>query len=167
MLWCVRTPHGGGVHEKKTAPAMLHRLLYVSTADPEITASTLENIIQTAEARNGALGITGLLVFTGTHFMQLLEGPKDAVEAVFDMICQDPRHSAIARLIAEPTETRSCPNWSMALQVVDAANDGPDHVFTVGNETLARFLPSDMAADLRVLFQSFNTMKAPPPIAAE
>ncbi len=138
---------------------MIHRLLYVSTADPEMKPSALEQIISTAQRRNAALEITGLLVYTGSHFMQLLEGPKDAVEAVFDMICQDPRHSAIARLIAEPAPARSCPEWSMALQVIDAANDGPGHVFTVSNETLASFLPESMAADLRVLFQSFNTMK--------
>ena len=167
MLSCDWTSHGDGVGYKKTMPAMFHRLLYVSTADPEMKPSTLERIIAIAQERNASLNITGLLVYTGTHFMQLLEGPKDAVEAVFDMICQDDRHSAIARLIAEPVEERSCPDWSMALQVIDAANDGPGHVFTVSNEALAGFLPDNMAADLRVLFQSFNTMRNPNIVAAE
>ncbi|MCP2680062.1 BLUF domain-containing protein [Maricaulaceae bacterium NA33B04] len=148
-------------------PAMLHRLLYVSTADPDMRNDVLEHLLDTAERRNAALNITGLLVFTGTHFMQLLEGPKDAVEAVFDMICQDRRHSAIARLIAEPVQERSCPDWSMALRVVEAANDGPNQIFTVDDQALESFLPDAMAPDLRVLFQSFNTMKRATHVAAE
>ena len=146
---------------------MLHRLLYVSTADPDMRNDVLEHLLETAERRNAALNITGLLVFTGTHFMQLLEGPKDAVEAVFDMICQDRRHNAIARLIAEPVEERSCPNWSMALRVIETANDGPNQIFTIDDQALESFLPAEMAPDLRVLFQSFNTMKQTSHMAAE
>ncbi len=156
-----------GASVDMNTPAMIHRLLYVSTADPAMKADTLQRLVETAARRNAALDITGLLVFTGTHFMQLLEGPKDAVEAVFDMICQDRRHSAIARLIAEPVPQRSCPDWSMALRVIDAANDGPNHVFIVDDETLEDFLPKAMAPDLRVLFQSFNTIKRAAHVAAE
>lgn len=146
---------------------MIHRLLYVSTANPEITDADLARLVESAQMRNASLNITGLLVFTGSHFMQLLEGPKDAVEAVFDMICQDQRHSAVARLIAEPARERSCPNWAMALRVIEAPEHGPHHVFSVDDATLASFLPDDMSPDLRVLFQSFNTMKRPLQVAAE
>ena len=83
------------------------------------------------------------------------------------MVCDDKRHSAVARLIAEPAPERSCPDWAMALRVIDAPDDGARHVFTVDDETLISFLPADMAPDLRVLFQSFNTMKRPTHVAAE
>jgi len=146
---------------------MIHRLLYVSTADPDLDQAGLDRIIKTAQPRNAALEITGLLVYTGAHFMQLLEGPKDAVEAVFEMICEDKRHSAVARLIAEPARERSCPDWAMALCLVNAPDNGARHVFTVDDETLMCFLPEKMAPDLRVLFQSFNTMKQPLHVAAE
>jgi hypothetical protein len=164
---CLRATGGRTWALQLSLPAMLHRLLYVSTANPSIDEAGLARIIETAQARNAALNITGLLVFTGSHFMQLLEGPKDAVEVVFDMICQDQRHGAVARLIAEPTRERSCPDWAMALRVVDAPKDGARHVFTVDDETLISFLPDDMTPDLRVLFQSFNTMKRPQHVAAE
>lgn len=150
-----------------TKPDMIYRLLYVSTADPSIDEAGLSRIIEAARTRNAALDITGLMVFTGSHFMQLLEGPKDAVEVIFDMICEDEHHSAVARLIAEPARERSCPDWAMALRVIDAPEDGARHVFSVDDETLMSFLPEDMAPELRILFQSFNTMKRPVQVAAE
>jgi hypothetical protein len=146
---------------------MIYRLLYVSTAEPQLNNAALERLVETAQRRNAALDITGLMVFTGSHFMQLLEGPRDGVEAVFHMICQDKRHSAIARLIAEEVAERSCPDWSMAMRVIESANDGPDQVFTVDDHALENFLPDAMAPELRVLFQSFNTIKRPAHIAAE
>ena len=149
------------------AYAMIYRLLYVSTATANLSALDLDSILETAQYRNAANGLTGLLVFTGVQFMQLLEGPKEAVEAIFEAICADPRHHAVARLIAEPTHERSCPNWAMALRVVEAPEDGPRALFEVDDETLKAFLPQGMAPDLKILFQSFNTMKSGKHYAAE
>jgi hypothetical protein len=138
---------------------MIYRLLYVSTAGADLGDKDLEGIHRAAQTNNAANGLTGLLVFTGTQFMQLLEGPRDAVESTFAAICSDPRHHAVARLIAEPSRERSCPDWAMALRVVDAPDDGANSVFQVDDETLKGFLPDCMAPDLKILFQSFNTMK--------
>ena len=146
---------------------MIYRLLYVSTADPSLTAGDLEAILHAAQINNASNDLTGLLVFTGTQFMQLLEGPRDSVEAVFAAICTDRRHHSIARLIAEATQARSCPSWAMALQVIDTPEHGPQSVFEVDDERLKAFLPDSMAADLRILFQSFNTMKSSSRYAAE
>ena len=146
---------------------MSYRLLYVSTADTGLTADDLEAILHTAQINNAANNLTGLLVFTGSQFMQLLEGPRDSVEAVFAGICSDSRHHSVARLIAEPTRERSCPNWTMALQVIDTPDYGPESVFEVDDETLKAFLPETMAPDLKILFQSFNTMKSTKRYAAE
>lgn len=146
---------------------MIYRLLYVSTAEARLTAEDLDAILGAAQINNAANGLTGLLVFTGTQFMQLLEGPRDAVEAVFAAICNDPRHDAVARLIAEPAPERSCPDWAMALRVIEAPEDGAKAIFQVDDETLKAFLPERMAPDLKILFQSFNTMKPAKKYAAE
>lgn len=146
---------------------MIYRLLYVSTADARLTAEGLDAILHAAQINNAANGLTGLLVYTGSQFMQLLEGSKDAVEAVFAAICSDPRHHSVARLIAEPAQERSCPNWAMALRVVEPPEVGPQAVFEVDDETLMAFLPAGMAPDLKILFQSFNTMKPAKHYAAE
>ena len=146
---------------------MIYRLLYVSTATASLCGEDLNSILRTAQSRNAANGVTGLLVFTGAQFMQLLEGPRDAVQAIFEAICADSRHHGVARLIAEPALERSCPGWAMALQVIEAPEEGSQNLFEVDDETLRAFLPEGMAPDLKVLFQSFNTMKPVQVIAAE
>lgn len=146
---------------------MLTRLVYVSTADKALSRAELEAIHKTAQARNARLGITGLLVYTGTHFMQLLEGERDAVEAVFDAILADPRHSGLVRLIAEPSLTRACPDWAMAMRMVPEPAADSRAVFQLEADDLEEFLPATMPADLRLLFTSFNSMRWAGPDAAK
>lgn len=140
---------------------MIHRLLYVSTAADALTAPELEAILRTAQARNAALGLTGLLVFTGRHFMQLLEGEPDAVEAVFAAICADERHHDVAKLIAEPAQDRAFPDWSMALQTPEGAEVAPEQAFVVDDATIRESLPMTMPGDLQLLFRSFNSVMEP------
>ncbi|MCR9129067.1 MAG: BLUF domain-containing protein [Alphaproteobacteria bacterium] len=140
---------------------MIYRLLYVSTAANTLSAPELEAILETAKTRNAALGLTGLLVFTGRHFMQLLEGERDAVEAVFAAICADDRHSSVAKLIAEPAPDRACPEWAMALQTPEGAEVTPEQAFVANDATIRESLPDTMPGDLRLLFQSFNSVMVP------
>lgn len=140
---------------------MIYRLLYVSTAANTLSAPELEAILETAQTRNAALGLTGLLVFTGRHFMQLLEGERDAVEAVFAAICADDRHSSVAKLIAEPAPHRACPEWAMALQTPEGAEVTPEQAFVANDATIRESLPDTMPGDLRLLFQSFNSVMVP------
>lgn len=144
---------------------MIYRLLYISTASKRMSASQLSAILDTARQRNQATGLTGLLVFTGEHFMQLLEGDRKAVEAVFASICLDDRHNGVVKLVAEPAETRACPSWSMALQTPKGAQITPDQAFVANDEAVLDALPDTMPGDLRLLFQSFRSVMADRPSA--
>lgn len=137
---------------------MLHRLLYVSTATRPLTAADLNGLVASAEARNARLGVTGLLIYTGKHFMQLLEGERDTVENLFASICSDPRHTHVARLIAEPARARACPDWAMALRTPKQGETDPRLIFEADDDAVRRALPKDMPGDLRLLFQSFNSV---------
>lgn len=137
---------------------MLHRLLYVSTATRPMTVEDLNGLVSAAETRNAALGVTGLLIFTGQHFMQLLEGERDVVENLFASICSDPRHRNIANLVAEPATRRACPDWAMALRTPENGQANPRSIFEADATAIDRALPPDMPGDLRLLFQSFNSV---------
>jgi hypothetical protein len=137
---------------------MLHRLLYISTATRPMSEADLKGLVAAAEKRNAALGVTGLLIFTGVHFMQLLEGEREAVENLFASICSDPRHAQIARLVAEPTSCRACPEWAMALRKPQTGQADPRSVFEADDDAIRRALPPGMPGDLRLLFQSFNSV---------
>nr|WP_255526443.1 BLUF domain-containing protein [Clavibacter sp. VKM Ac-2872] len=53
--------------------------------------------------------------------MQVLEGPHDAVEAVYATIEADPRHTDVRLLLDEEIPARQFPQWSMGFRTVDDA----------------------------------------------
>ena len=99
-----------------TMDATLFRVIYVSrNLLPEPAAEAeLGRILDRARQRNAALGVTGALLFSGDCFAQVLEGPAPAVEAVFEAIQHDPRHSDVVVLEAGPVPEREFGAWSMA-----------------------------------------------------
>ena len=150
----------------RTNRTMLYRLLYISTATDQIDHQELEVILDGAQTRNAALGVTGLLVFTGSHFMQLLEGEQDAVERVFASISKDPRHHSLAKIICEPSLSRACPDWSMMLERPIKGETSAHEVFVPSDRTIAERLPKTMPADLRLLFESFRSVMGRQNVAA-
>jgi hypothetical protein len=97
----------------------LKTLAYVSRPlgyDPQ----QLEDILQTARARNSALGITGMLVSRWDLFAQVLEGPADAVDAVFDSIKRDHRHVQVTLRHEGPAAQRLFADWTMRHEAVPA-----------------------------------------------
>ena len=72
---------------------MFHELIYTSTARPDVNIS---GIISAAVIKNKRFSVTGLLIFDGTYFMQLLEGDATSVEYIFHRICRDARHENIS-----------------------------------------------------------------------
>ena len=64
----------------------MHALLYRSRARPGLLAGDLNAIIETAESRNRAIDVTGILLYgqlaivagAPGEFVQWIEGPEDA-----------------------------------------------------------------------------------------
>ena len=74
----------------------------------------IRNILEIARQRNSEANVTGALMFSSGCFAQVLEGPLDAVEIIFESILRDRRHHRIAVLYLKPTESRNFSDWSMA-----------------------------------------------------
>ena len=73
----------------------LRSVTYTSLARLDLQAAELEAIHDTARRENAARGITGLLIFNGTHFLQIIEGAPDAIDELVDRLRRDPRHSGV------------------------------------------------------------------------
>jgi hypothetical protein len=73
----------------------------------------LDNILLSARANNARLGITGALICRADLFMQLLEGPREAVTATLARILRDDRHVDVAVAHCGDTAQRLFPHWSM------------------------------------------------------
>jgi hypothetical protein len=91
-------------------------LLYVSESClswPD-DAHEVDDIVATARARNEQLGLTGALIYTRTHFAQVLEGQAEAIETMMASIRADSRHRNLCVVADEPIEARYFPAWTMA-----------------------------------------------------
>lgn len=109
----------------------LCRLVYYSRnridSAPDALADQIHAILAASRRNNAHAGVTGALMFNAGCFGQVLEGPRAAVEAVFERIQQDERHGEVSLLSVGPVQARAFETWSMGFvgaSVEDAARFG-------------------------------------------
>lgn len=95
---------------------MLYELIYSSRSTPAITSKTLENILDISTLKNLENNITGLLIFDGSTFCQILEGEKDVLEATYERIKNDSRHIDAEIFHIGEIEDRNFAQWSMSFK---------------------------------------------------
>ena len=93
---------------------MLSRMLYVSTAVGPITTAVTGTILRSAKAHNAANGITGVLCQGRGVYLQVLEGERSQVDALYTRIVQDKRHHNVVLRQQQDIKARSYGNWAMA-----------------------------------------------------
>jgi hypothetical protein len=71
-------------------------------------------MLKTARRRNPQCNVGGALLVSDGRFVQALEGDKKDVQATFERISLDPRHTGIEILCAQTTNKRRFTEWSMA-----------------------------------------------------
>lgn len=95
------------------------RLVYASrskaSASNQDRAADIRDILARAAEHNAGVGITGLLLAANGHYLQVLEGPRVAVEALFENIQKDSRHEDLSILLSCGIEAAIFPEWSMGL----------------------------------------------------
>ena len=94
---------------------MLVRCLYASRAVTPVTQHVTDTILDQSRRNNPKHGITGMLVMSDEVFIQVLEGGRDAVSALFNSIIKDPRHTGVQLLAFEEITERRFGSWSMGL----------------------------------------------------
>lgn len=91
---------------------MISQYLYISTA-PSLARDDIDDILAASQRNNSARGITGLLLYNGRNFLQLLEGEESELVTLMVKITHDPRHTGISLIERKLVEARACPNWAM------------------------------------------------------
>ena len=120
----------------------LKSLTYTSLAALDLTVDDIEAIHRTARQVNALEGITGLLIFNGTHFLQIVEGAPDAIDELVERLRRDPRHGGLEVRDEHMTHQRSFPDWSMELVKVSGT-------FFEARDTLADRLPASVSETVR------------------
>jgi len=91
------------------------RMLYVSHAvGPQSTTMT-RSILMQAQAHNRAHNISGVLCQGQGFFLQVIEGQRSHINALYGRILADTRHKDVELLHWEETTQRLFGRWAMAL----------------------------------------------------
>ena len=91
----------------------LIQLIYVSAARPEMDPLALANILQKSHSNNLRQSVTGMLLYSGGNFMQVLEGAEHDVDTTYSRILDDARHGGLIVIERSPIEGRNFSRWSM------------------------------------------------------
>ncbi|WP_158094269.1 BLUF domain-containing protein [Erythrobacter donghaensis] len=91
----------------------MRRIIYRSTATPELDRAELFRLLYHARASNEARGLTGVLMCAGNELLQVLEGPTWKLVATFEAIRRDPRHCDVAVLDERSIDAATFAGWPM------------------------------------------------------
>jgi hypothetical protein len=133
----------------------LKTVTYTSLARFDLTASDLGDIQATARRLNALDGVTGLLIFNGTRFLQIIEGGESAIDDLVTRLRADDRHSAFEIRDERFVEERAFPDWSMELVRVSA-------LYFEAREEIGKRLPDSLSPAVRQLILDMaRTIAAP------
>ena len=144
----------------------LHRLVYLSrnniSGDSATMHREITQILRAARVNNAEADITGALMFNSDLFAQVLEGPKDKVQKLFDHIESDERHLDMRILDFSPVERRCFSEWAMAYVGEEPAL--MDRFFMIAEET--NFDPEHLTGDhvFDALLTSLKEQEASAPL---
>lgn len=94
---------------------MLTTIIYRSHLREDAPLKALEDMVTAANIKNRRSDVTGILLFNGHHFFQLLEGPEEQVKEIYRCICNDPRHHNVVELMCDYAPARRFGNVGMEL----------------------------------------------------
>lgn len=124
---------------------LIFNLVYCSQAADGVGTEAIEQVIAASHRNNPRHGITGMLVFGGGIFFQLLEGPKANILNLMNKLHSDARHSQIVVLSqSEEHEERLFPNWDMELVKAE-------HIHGVLSDALSQATDQRNADSLRAM----------------
>lgn len=92
---------------------MLSQLVYVSVRNAVCTDEEIQKILAACKRNNKEKDVTGVLLYSDTHFVQYLEGQYGKISSLYDKIKLDNRHKNAIMINTAPIKERSFPSWQM------------------------------------------------------
>lgn len=132
--------------------------MYSSAATTEFSDSDLAVLLMNSRANNKRFDLTGLLLYRDGRFVQLLEGPMDAVRERMAVIAADPRHSDVEIQLEEVIPERRFPDWTMGYEPItdELADQIPGYRSTFDDLTGRAATAGGTALALRQLIAWFQ-----------
>jgi hypothetical protein len=111
----------------------LYRLIYVSQAVAGLEYPDFIQILQKSEFNNKQVGITGMLVFGDSMFLQVLEGSRRKVSQTYNRILLDKRHVNAELIDFSEIDHRNFTVWSMKLIELNNQPEARDIILKYSN----------------------------------
>jgi hypothetical protein len=97
----------------ESEPGACYSIVYISTAIIDFKETDLVQLLKQARGYNERAGITGVLLYAGGRFVQVLEGCPTVVRRLFARIEADPRHGCLEMLADGLVARREYKEWYM------------------------------------------------------
>lgn len=95
---------------------MIFTTAYTSEMVRPMSDAELVDLLVDSRARNADYGVTGLLLYRSGRVMQMLEGDRDVVRALYDRIRRDVRHQNVTNVWSSSAAERRFPGWTMGFE---------------------------------------------------
>jgi hypothetical protein len=138
----------------------MYQLVYVSTASWPMSHGELNAILDISRANNRRLNVTGMLLHIDQGFLQVLEGPKEAVLEIFHNIERDMRHIGVRILVQKESDERLFTDWNMGYERLSSTDLRTAGVFEITRDAIANAIAPEKAAEIAVLLRNFYRVNA-------
>ena len=93
---------------------MLKRIKYISRTSRTMSQDEVSELREVSVRNNVREGITGILIEVKGIFFQVMEGPGEAVDRLYERISKDDRHTEMLLLSSvDSLNMRMFPDWAM------------------------------------------------------
>ena len=94
-------------------------LIYASRSTESFHEHEIPDLLQQVRIANAKQQITGMLLYIGGSFLQILEGPPELIDGMFSKISADKRHTQLRLIATEPLAERAFEGWTMMHKTLD------------------------------------------------
>ena len=92
---------------------LVHCIYCSASASGAFSPSDLPALLEKCRTNNARCDVTGMLLYQNQSFFQVLEGDRSVVEALYEKVALDPRHTRVTRVVLEPISKRAFASWTM------------------------------------------------------
>lgn len=135
----------------------MFRIVFLSRTKGQMPETELDDILALSQHANHSENTSGLLIYTGSTFFQVIEGQKEACERLFDRIYFDKRHSRIRLLQYERVETRYFAEWAMGFCRKHPVKNASRSFFQLSERSFRMRIPMLADDELKLLMEGFAT----------
>lgn len=136
----------------------MYHLLYLSSARSLFSDEELIELLSKSRKNNSERNITGILLYCDGAILQVLEGEKDVVEALYARLLDDHRHHGIIQVIQGESEDRFFGDWSMGFRKMTSSQWDQLSGFIKPEDVIKPKDPGKISSqEVIVVIQSFVT----------